>query len=158
MIEKIAPAVAARQNTQVVNDRLRAEARSFVMVVEDDATFRWLLGEALRYEGFEVLTAANGIEALQMYRENSDNVWLVVADIVMPEMDGLTAATEMRKIDDNVFFIFMSGYDSGRINGIGMKMEDIPNSEFFRKPFAFREMTSRIRMLERHNNRAENET
>ena len=128
------------------------------MVVEDDAAFRWLLGEALRYEGFEVLIAANGIEALQLYRENSDNVWLVVADIVMPEMDGLTTATEMRKIDDNVFFIFMSGYDSEWIDRIGIKMEDIPNSGFFRKPFAFREMTSRIRTLERYYTGGENET
>ena len=133
-------------------------AGSFVMVVEDDAAFRWLLGEALRYEGFEVLIAANGIEALQLYRENSDNVWLVVADIVMPEMDGLTAATEMRKIDDNVFFIFMSGYDSEWIDRIGIKMEDIPNSGFFRKPFAFRELTSRIRTLERYYTGGENET
>lgn len=158
MVEKVAPTMTARQNTKVVNDRLRAKAGSFVMVIEDDATFRWLLGEALRYEGFEVLTAANGIEALQFYRENSDNVWLVVADIVMPGMDGLTTATEMRKIDDNVFFIFMSGYDPERIKGIGIRMEDIPNSGFFRKPFAFREMTSRIRTIERHCKRAENET
>jgi two-component system, cell cycle sensor histidine kinase and response regulator CckA len=135
-----------------------SETGSFVMVVEDDATLRWLLAEALRFEGFEVLIAANGIEALQLYRENSDRVWLVVADIAMPEMDGMTIATEMRKIDDHVFFIFMSGYDSEWIDRIGTKMADIPNSSFFRKPFTFREMTNRIRMLERHHKRAENET
>jgi hypothetical protein len=43
----------------------------------------------------------------------------------------------------------VSGYDSERINRIGIKVEDIPRSDFFRKPFAFRDMTSRIRRVER---------
>jgi|WetSurSiteA1Bulk_404760.scaffolds.fasta_scaffold102939_2 two-component SAPR family response regulator len=42
----------------------------------------------------------------------------------VPEMDGLTAATEMRKIDDNVCLIFMSGYDAERIDSIGTRMKD----------------------------------
>lgn len=119
------------------------------MVVDDDTALRGMLSQVLSYNGFEVLSAANGIEALQLYRENTGKVWLVVADIMMPEMDGLTAATEMRKIDDNVYFIFMSGYDAGRIDEIGIKMEDIPRAEFFRKPFAFKDMVSRMRTLER---------
>jgi len=119
------------------------------MVVDDDTALRGMLSQVLSYNGFEVLSAANGIEALQLYRENTGKVWLVVADIMMPEMDGLTAATEMRKIDDNVYFIFMSGYDAGRIDEIGIKMEDIPRAEFFQKPFAFKDMVSRMRTLER---------
>jgi len=119
------------------------------MVVDDDTALRGMLSQVLSYNGFEVLSAANGIEALQLYRENTGKVWLVVADIMMPEMDGLTVATEMRKIDDNVHFIFMSGYDAGRIDEIGIKMEDIPRAEFFRKPFAFKDMVSRMRTLER---------
>jgi DNA-binding response OmpR family regulator len=126
-----------------------AEVGSFVMVAEDDGAFRWLLSETLRNAGFGVLTAEDGIEALRLFRENAGTVWLVIADIFMPGMDGLTAAIEMRKIDDKVFFIFMSGYDSERIDRIGIRMEDIPRSDFFRKPFAFRDMTSRIRTLQR---------
>lgn len=128
------------------------EARTgqgFIMIAEDDRAFRWLLSETLRSAGFEVLTAEDGMEALQLFRENTGKVWLVIADIYMPGMDGLTAATEMRKIDDKVFFIFMSGYDSERIDRIGIRMEDIPRSDFFRKPFSFRDMTSRIRTLQR---------
>jgi two-component system cell cycle sensor histidine kinase/response regulator CckA len=136
--------------------RISTEPGSFVMVVEDDTAFRWLLSEALSGEGFEVLTAANGREALQLYRENIGKVWLVVADVMMPEMDGLTAASEMRKIDDNVCFIFMSGYDTERIDEIGVKLEDIPRSNFLRKPFGLRDMTSRIRALEGHRKGAGN--
>jgi len=125
------------------------QSRTSVMIVEDDPAFRWLLSLALSREGFEVLTAENGVEALQSYRENADRIWLVVADVVMPEMDGLTLAVEMRKLDDHAYFIFMSGYDAGRIDGIGIRMADIPRSEFFRKPFSFTDMVSRIRTLQR---------
>ena len=128
------------------------------MVAEDDAALRWLLSEALSREGFEVLAAANGIEALQLYRENAGRVWLVVADIVMPKLDALTVAIEMRKIDDNVSFIFVSGYEPERIEGIGVRMGDIPRSEFLRKPFDFKDFMSRIRTLERRRQGVKNET
>jgi DNA-binding response OmpR family regulator len=140
--------VTETQGAQEVKDRLGSEPGSFVMVVEDDAALRWMLGQALAKDGFEVLSAENGLEALQLYRENTGKIWLVLADVFMPEMDGLTAAIEMRKIDDDVCFIFMSGYDSERIDRIGIKMGDVPRSEFFRKPFAFRDMTNKIKALE----------
>ncbi len=120
---------------------------SWVMVVEDDVVLRSLFSDALREKGLQVLPAANGLEALELYRENADKVWLVVTDVIMPGMDGLTAAVEMRKIDKNVFFLFMSGHDPQTIEKAGFNMEDIPNSDFYQKPFAFRDMISRIRML-----------
>jgi DNA-binding response OmpR family regulator len=119
---------------------------SAAIVAEDDAAFRFLLGEALIDEGFEVFSAANGTEALELYRKNTQNVSLAIVDITLPGMDGLTAATEMRKIDDNIFFLFISGYDRERLKEIGINMEDIPNSDFLWKPFAFKDMIRRIRM------------
>ena len=123
------------------------KSKSRIIVADDDETLRFLLSETLREEGFEVLLAADGLEALELYRGNANEVSLVVADVIMPKMDGLTAAIEMRKIDDNVIFLFMSGCDSERIRAIGINIEDIPNSGFFPKPFGFEDMVSRIRML-----------
>ena len=65
----------------------------------------------------------------------------------MPRMDGLTAAVEMRKIEDNVSFLFMSGHGSERIKEIGISLEDIPNSAFLQKPFAFKDMMNMIWMM-----------
>lgn len=120
---------------------------SKVIVVDDDEALRLLLGETLSEEGFEVLLAADGQEALELYRKSAGKISLVVADIIMPRMDGLTAAIEMRKIDENVVFLFMSGCDSERISSIGINMQDIPNSCFFPKPFGFEDLVSRIRTL-----------
>ena len=123
------------------------EPVSRVIVAEDDAAFRFLLGEALREEGFEVLSAANGNEALELYRKNAENICLAIVDVTMPKMDGLTAATEMRKIDDNIFFLFISGYEGEHLKERGINMEDIPNADFLFKPFTFKDMISRIRRL-----------
>jgi len=130
-----------------VGEYWQMKSGSRVIVVDDDETLRLLLQETLNEEGFEVLLAADGEEALKLYRESEGNVSVVVSDIVMPRMDGLTAALEMRKIDENVTFLFMSGCDSERIKAIGINIEDIPNSCFFPKPFGFEDMVSRIRML-----------
>jgi two-component system cell cycle sensor histidine kinase/response regulator CckA len=119
-----------------------------VLIAEDDMALRFLLSEALRQEGFEVLSATDGIEAVELYRSNAEAVKVVVTDIVMPGMDGLTAAVEMRKIEDNVSFLFMSGHGPERIKEIGISLEDIPNSAFLQKPFAFKDMMNMIWMME----------
>ena len=119
---------------------------SWVIVAEDDVVLRSLFGDALREKGLHVLSAANGLEALELYRENADRIRLVVTDVIMPGMDGLTAAVEMRKIDKNVYFLFMSGHDPQAIEEAGFSMDDIPDSDFYQKPFAFNDMIGRIRM------------
>lgn len=120
---------------------------SVLLVVEDDATLLHILSEALTEEGFRVFSARSGAEALALYRGNAGDICLAVVDVMLPGMDGLTAAAEIRKINDNVHFLFMSGYDAEYLKQTGMSIEDIPNAEFFRKPFAFEDMRSRIRKL-----------
>jgi two-component system, cell cycle sensor histidine kinase and response regulator CckA len=123
------------------------DAGVMVLVAEDDTAFRFILAEAFEAEGFSVVSAANGVEALEIYRNNPHRIGVVVSDIFMPGMDGLSAAVEMRKIDGNVFFLFMSGYGAERIKEIGISMEDIPNSTFFEKPFAFKDLINTMRKL-----------
>jgi DNA-binding response OmpR family regulator len=134
-------------DTERVEEPVRLESCSGVIVAEDDAAFRFLLGEALREEGFEVLSAANGSEALELYRKNAEKVSLAILDVTMPGIDGLTAATEMRKVDDNIFFLFTSGYEREGLKERGINMEDIPNADFLFKPFTFKDMIGRIRRL-----------
>jgi DNA-binding response OmpR family regulator len=139
--------IADTRSSAQARSTVHVEPGSWVIVAEDDAAFRFLLGEALRTEGLEVLSAANGSEALELYRKYAEKVTLAIVDVIMPVMDGLTTATEMRKIDDNVFFLFISGYEHARLKEIGIDMEGIPNADFLGKPFTFKDMMSRIRML-----------
>jgi two-component system, cell cycle sensor histidine kinase and response regulator CckA len=120
---------------------------SVLLVVEDDASLLSILSEAMSEEGFRVFSTGSGAEALALYRENADDTCLAIIDVMLPGMDGITTAIEMRKINDNICFLFMSGYDTEDLKQWGIRIEDIPNAEFFRKPFAFEDMRNRIRML-----------
>jgi len=144
----IVSAVIDTRSAEGITASVQPESCSWVIVAEDDEALRFLLGEALSQEGFEVLPAANGREALELYRRNADKVILaIVDDVCMPEMDGVTAAIEMRKIDANVFFLFISGYDCEHLKEKGVSLESIPDADFLPKPFTFKDMMSRIRVL-----------
>jgi len=72
------------------------EARR-ILVVDDDMRNIFALTSALEHKGAEVEIARNGVEALQKLEQNPDGIDLVLMDIMMPEMDGLTATREIRK-------------------------------------------------------------
>ncbi len=118
-----------------------------ILLVEDDASFMFILSESLSGEGYDILTAINSNEALAVYREHAGRIFVAVIDVMLPGTDGLTTALEMLKIDNDVDFIFMSGYEMAEIKKIGINIEDIPRAQFFRKPFDFEELRDRIRLL-----------
>ena len=81
-----------------------------VLVVEDEDAVRIFATEALRRQGYEVLQACDGLEALDIMEENDHQVDLVVSDVKMPEMDGPTLFNELRSHNPELKFIFVSGY------------------------------------------------
>ena len=122
---------------------------SVLLVVEDDEALLSILGEAVAKEGLRVSPARNGAEALAVCRDNADDSCLAVFDVMLPGMDGLATASELRKIKDNIRFIFMSGYGTEEITQMGMSIGTTPHAEFFQKPFVFEDMKNRIRALVR---------
>ena len=72
-----------------------AEPSSRVLVVDDDATIRATVAEALELEGYDVARAANGAEALELVREERPRA--IVLDLMMPVMDGLTFLEHCRR-------------------------------------------------------------
>jgi two-component system, cell cycle sensor histidine kinase and response regulator CckA len=76
---------------------------SVLLVVEDDASLQSILSEAMSEEGFRVFSTGSGAQALELYSENADHICLAIIDVMLPGMDGITTANEMRKINDNVY-------------------------------------------------------
>lgn len=85
---------------------------SRILLADDDAQVRQMLKITLEREGFEVVEAADGCEAVDVY--DSETIDLVITDIVMPEKEGIETIMELKTINPGVKIIAISG--GGRIN------------------------------------------
>jgi len=82
-----------------------------VLVVDDEETVRAIAKKALVNYGFNVLTAEDGREGLNLYKANRDSINFVLLDITMPHMGGEEVFSEMRKVKSDVQVILSSGYN-----------------------------------------------
>ena len=81
-----------------------------ILLVEDETALRRSASRILERKGYRVLTAADGEEALHMFRMHRDRVALVVSDVVMPRLSGPGLYSALRREGVQVPFLFMSGY------------------------------------------------
>ena len=78
-----------------------------ILLVDDNETFRQLLEESLKHAGYEVQSAANGVAALRIYRQETFD--LVITDLVMPEKEGLETIMELRRLQPEIKILAISG-------------------------------------------------
>ena len=116
------------------------EAR--LLVVEDEPNIRELLATSLRFAGFEVLTAANGAEAVKLATTESPD--LVVLDVMLPDVDGFTVTRKIRETGRHVPIVFVTACDStdDKIKGLTVGGDD-----YVTKPFSLDEVVARIRAV-----------
>ena len=113
-----------------------------ILLVEDEPMVRTVAERALSRHGYEVLTATNGEEALEIL-EGADDIALLVSDVVMPMMDGPTMGREARKDRPDLPILFMSGYAEEQLR----KSIDIDNVNFLPKPFSVQELAEAVRAV-----------
>src|SRR3954453_11693720 len=120
-----------------------------VLVVDDEQTLSELLGLALRYEGWEVRTAADGASAIAAARELRPD--LVVLDVMLPDMDGREVLRQMRTDSERTPVLFLTARDAveDRIAGPTAGGEDDVT-----KPFAIEELVLRLRAFLRRSHTA----
>jgi two-component system OmpR family response regulator len=115
-----------------------------VLVVDDESTLTELLSMALRYEGWEVRSAASGLAAVRAAREFRPDA--VVLDMMLPDFDGLEVLRRMRGDDPNVPVLFLTAKDAveDRVTGLTAGGDD-----YVTKPFSLEEVVARVRALMR---------
>ena len=111
-----------------------------ILLVEDEPTVRSVAERALSRHGYTVITADNGEDALEML-SRSDEIALLISDVVMPVMDGPTMVREARKDRPDLKILFMSGYAEEQLR----KSIDIDNVAFLPKPFSVQELAEATR-------------
>ena len=104
-----------------------------VLVAEDDEPVRELIKEVLSSHGYEVIEAGDGEEAVSRFKENKDNIQLLILDVIMPKKNGKEAYNEIKEIKPDVKTIFTSGYNVDIINKKGILDEGL---EFILKPIS----------------------
>jgi signal transduction histidine kinase/ActR/RegA family two-component response regulator len=104
---------AVEKQKAVSWERIPARARQgteTILVVEDEDEVRSLASEFLRSAGYNVLTAKDGLEALEISKRRGSTIQLLLTDIVMPKMRGTELAHELRARFPNLKIVYMSGY------------------------------------------------
>ncbi|WP_344812319.1 response regulator transcription factor [Microlunatus aurantiacus] len=113
-----------------------------ILAVDDESSLTELLSMAMRYEGWQVSTAASGNEAVKAAREVRPDA--IVLDMMLPDFDGLEVMRRVRSEDPGVPVIFLTAKDavSDRINGLTAGGDD-----YVTKPFSLEEVIARLRAL-----------
>lgn len=113
-----------------------------VLFVEDEEDLALIVADTLRGQGYEVITTADGIAGLEQFR--SEGADIVVADVMMPKMDGFSMAKEIRKLSPLVPLLFLTAKST--IEDVEAGFE-IGANDYLKKPFELRELIVRIKAL-----------
>ncbi|MDP8224187.1 MAG: response regulator [Candidatus Lernaella stagnicola] len=110
--------------------------RPFVLVADDEKLVRLMMESMVDRLGYQPLSATTGREAVEQFRAYSDRIVAVVLDQVMPDVDGITASEEIRRLAPDVPILFCSGYAD--------LPSDAPSDQkarLIRKPFSFEDFS-----------------
>ena len=114
-----------------------------ILVADDEEMVLKFIEIVLRREGFRVLAASGGAEALQLCGKGAEQVDLAVLDIMMPEMDGPRLCRELRETYPNLRVLFISGYNEAELTRrFGPESLDL-----LKKPFTSADLVKRVKQI-----------
>ncbi|MFN6568264.1 response regulator [Dendronalium sp. ChiSLP03b] len=142
------PAQEATETIEETEPELPQGNGELILVVDDEAAIRDITKTSLENHNYKTITASDGIEAIALYAEHRDKISLVVTDMVMPSMDGITTIRTLQKINPNVKIIAVSGLATNdKVNAayeIGIKA-------FLSKPYTTNQLLQTINTVTNKN-------
>ncbi|NWF37867.1 PAS domain S-box protein [Mariprofundus sp. NF] len=127
-----------RSEEREVEEEAVAGSGQMVLLVDDDEVILETVAEVLRSLGYLVVEAANGVAALDYYRDHQDEIAILLSDMVMPEMGGVELIQQVRKLNSDIPVILMTGYD---FSGRSEEVDQFDNFELLNKPVAIQELS-----------------
>ena len=117
------------------------DSKQKILVVDDEASIRRILETRLKMAGYNVVTAEDGEEAVELF--NKTNPDIVILDVMMPKMDGYGVTREIRRVSDVPIIILTAlGDVSERITGLELGADD-----YVIKPFSPKELEARVKAV-----------
>lgn len=113
-----------------------------VLLAEDEETLAMIIKDTLQEEGFEIELAPNGEAGLKLYHEKKPDI--VVADVMMPKMDGFEMVRQIRQVDKQTPVLFLTARSAVKdvVEGFELGAND-----YLKKPFGMQELIIRIKAL-----------
>ena len=120
-----------------------------VLIAEDEQKLREVVAKYLKKEGYNVLEAEDGEQAMEIFENNK--VDLVILDVMMPVIDGWSCCREIRKVSDvPVLMLTARSEENDRVFGFELGADD-----YVTKPFSNRELMMRVRSLIRRSSKSD---
>ena len=138
------PRVDEAREEAVVSSSVPLRGTEIILLVEDEDQVRVILKEILEGQGYHVLAASNGEEALSISQDLESNIKLMITDVVMPQMSGRELAERVLAVRPNLPVLFMSGYTDDAIVRHGLLDEKL---HFIQKPFDSATVGRKVREL-----------
>jgi len=113
-----------------------------VLLVDDEEAVRTVGARMLEWSGFQVLSAADGDEALAVYRQRADTIVCVLLDLTMPGLSGEETFAELRRVRGDVRVVLSSGYDADEVAG---RFEGRGPDGFIQKPYTMEALRDVLR-------------
>ena len=115
-----------------------------ILLVDDEEMIIDVGAEILQKLGYEVLTASNGIEAIEVYRQNRQKVAMVILDLIMPQMGGGETYDRLKEVDPQVKVLLSSGYS---LDGQATEILKRGCDGFIQKPFSMEDLSRKLRQI-----------
>ena len=112
------------------------------LVAEDELLVSFSMKKILEDAGYRVILAPDGVEALSIFREKPEDIFIILSDVIMPKMSGIEFLEEARRVRPDIKVIFISGYSVSFLTERGVLREGM---ELITKPFAKQELLRRVR-------------
>jgi PAS domain S-box-containing protein len=137
---------AEERKSQTTEDLLRiSEGKGeIILVVDDEQSILDITKNTLEMYGYRVITAHDGVEALSIYTREKDKIDVVIADIIMPSLDGIATASNLRKMNPNVKIITSSGIKISEIDSASL---GTVNHIFLQKPYTAEKLLSTLQEI-----------
>ena len=125
-------------------DEGTAPHRETILLVDDHPSIRKLMGSILKSEGYVVLEAEDGRQALELCRHYASRIHLLLTDIVMPQMNGHMLAEQIVLLRPDIQILYMSGY----VDPLALtRLQPQGDKHFLKKPCDIREVSRKVRAL-----------
>ena len=124
-----------------------ARGSETVLIVEDEHAVRRATAEFLGLQGYTVLEAKDGVDALSVAKNHAAVIDLVLTDVVMPNMSGGQLALELSNLRPQTRLLFVSGYAGQTV--LDHKVFDL-ETNFLQKPYTLKQLSAKIRVALNH--------